>query len=447
MRVINTKEPIVLFVADILVLCVALWVTLFLRFLHAPSLVVWQTHFSPFVIVFILWICVFYLAGLYERHTSILKNKLPGILLNAHIIASLFAIVFFYIIPFFSITPKTILGIFIIVSFLLLYSFRIFAYSKIFTIKKEGALLIGEGSEIDLLHKEVNNDKHYSLYFVDYIKPSIFSEDNFEIKIQKILDTFDVSVIVIDLKNKSIEPFLPQLYTLLLNNIKFINLYQVYEDVFYKEPVSLVQHSWFIEHVSVSNKIVYDIIKRVVDISVACIGGFVSLLLYPFIIGAMKIENPKGDIFISQTRVGRNNKPIKIYKFRSMQKNEDGVWLGESQNTITKVGAFLRKSSMDEFPQFWNILKGDLSLIGPRPDMTGLESRLSQEIPYYSVRYVVKPGLSGWAQTRQDVIPNTIEENKERLAYDLYYIKNRSMFLDIKIILKTIKTLLTRGGR
>jgi lipopolysaccharide/colanic/teichoic acid biosynthesis glycosyltransferase len=107
----------------------------------------------------------------------------------------------------------------------------------------------------------------------------------------------------------------------------------------------------------------------------------------------------------------------------------------------------LRKSSIDEFPQFLNILRGDISLVGPRPDMTGLEERLSKEIPYYSVRYVVKPGLSGWAQTRQDVIPNTIQENKDRLAYDLYYIKNRSVLLDTKIILKTIKTLLTRGGR
>ena len=123
------------------------------------------------------------------------------------------------------------------------------------------------------------------------------------------------------------------------------------------------------------------------------------------------------------------------------------MWLGESTNKITKVGKFLRKSSIDEFPQFWNILKGDLSLVGPRPDMTGLEERLSKEIPYYSVRYIVKPGLSGWAQTRQDVIPNTIQENKERLAYDLFYIKNRSLILDLKIILKTIKTLLSRGAR
>lgn len=446
MRVINTKEPIILLSGDILVLCVSLWVTLLVRFQHLPSLELWNIHITPFSILFALWIALFYLAGLYEKHTAILKNKLPSILFNAHIIASLFAVVFFYIIPFFSITPKTNLAIFIGISFLFLYVFRVFIFSKIFTVKKENSILIGEGDEVVQLHTEVNMNKNYALNFVSLISPQSFSESDFELKLQRMIKESDVSVIVLDLKNKNIEPFLPKLYTLLLQNVKFIDLYQVYEDVFDKVPVSLIQYSWFIENVSVSQKNIYDIFKRTIDIIVALIGGSVSLLLYPFVICAIKLED-KGPIFISQIRVGKNNKPIKIYKFRSMLNNENGVWIGESQNKITRIGSFLRKSSIDEFPQFWNILKGDISLIGPRPDMTGLEARLSQEIPYYSVRYVVKPGLSGWAQTRQDVIPNTIEENKERLAYDLYYIKNRSLFLDIKIILKTIKTLLTRGGR
>jgi exopolysaccharide biosynthesis polyprenyl glycosylphosphotransferase len=446
MRVINTKEPIILLIGDILVLCMSLWVTLLVRFQQLPSLELWNIHVIPFSIIFALWIIVFYLAGLYEKHTAILKNKLPSILFNAHIISSVFAAIFFYVIPFFSITPKTILVIFIVASFLFLYMFRIFVFSKIFTVKKENSILIGEGDEVVQLYTEVNMNKNYALHFVSLISPQSFSESDFELKLNHMIEEFDVSVIVLDLKNKNIEPFLPKLYALLLENIKFIDLYQVYEDVFDKVPVSLIQYSWFIEHISVAQKVIYDILKRTVDIVVALIGGSISLLVYPFVIIGIKIESP-GPVFLHQTRVGKNNKPIVMYKFRSMYKDENGSWIGESKNKITKFGKFLRKSSIDEFPQFWNILKGDISLIGPRPDMTGLEARLSQEIPYYSVRYVVKPGLSGWAQTKQDVIPNTIEENKERLAYDLYYIKNRSLFLDIKIILKTIKTLLTRGGR
>lgn len=446
MRVINTKEPIILLVGDLAVLCISLWITLFLRFQNIPSMEVWNIHFYPFLILFFLWVSVFYVSGLYERHTAILKNKVPLILSNAYIITSFIAFAFFYVIPIFSITPKTILIIFIFVSFLLLYVFRVFIYSKIISFKKYKAVLIGEGEEIDLLYKEVNNDKHYSFEFVKYIKLNSPLE-NIHVQIEEIKKRNDVAIIVIDLKNKNIETILPEVYSLLLENIKFIDLYQVYEEVFYKVPVSLIQYDWFIEHVSTNDKFTYDLFKRVVDIFVSLIGGLGSLIIYPFIVLAMKIENPKSPIFISQIRVGKNNMPIKIYKFRSMLRNENGVWLGESENKITRVGKFLRKSSIDEFPQFLNIFKGDISLVGPRPDMTGLEERLSKEIPYYSVRYMAKPGLSGWAQTRQDAIPNTIQENKDRLAFDLYYIKNRSVLLDIKIILKTIKTLLTRGGR
>lgn len=446
MRVINTKEPIILLIGDLAVLCISLWLTLLLRSQNIPSIDVWNIHFYPFLMLFFLWISVFYLSGLYERHTAILKNKVPLILSNAYVITSLIAFAFFYFIPIFSITPKTILVIFIFVSFLLLYIFRVFVYSKIISFKKYKAVLIGEGEEIDLLYKEINSDKHYSFEFVKYIKLNS-SLENVRVQIEEIKKTNNIAIVVIDLKNKNIEPILPEVYSLLLQKIKFIDLYQVYEEVFYKVPVSLIQYNWFIEHVSINDKFTYDSFKRVVDIFVSLVCGLGSLIMYPFIILAMKIENPKSPIFISQIRVGKNNAPVKIYKFRSMFRNENGVWLGESENKITKVGKFLRKSSIDEFPQFWNIFKGDISLVGPRPDMTGLEERLSKEIPYYSVRYMVKPGLSGWAQTRQDVIPNTIQENKDRLAYDLYYIKNRSVLLDIKIILKTIKTLLTRGGR
>jgi lipopolysaccharide/colanic/teichoic acid biosynthesis glycosyltransferase len=134
-----------------------------------------------------------------------------------------------------------------------------------------------------------------------------------------------------------------------------------------------------------------------------------------------------------------------------MERMEHGVWVAESTNKVTRVGAFLRKASIDEFPQFINILKGEMSLIGPRSDIIALAKRLEQAIPFYNVRYTVKPGITGWAQVRQQYRPGTIspqsvEETKVRLTYDLYYIKNRSLMLDISIALRTISTLLSRFG-
>ncbi|MBU1558085.1 sugar transferase, partial [Patescibacteria group bacterium] len=171
-----------------------------------------------------------------------------------------------------------------------------------------------------------------------------------------------------------------------------------------------------------------------------------SLILYPFVFVAIKIEGG-GPVFITQERIGQGNKIIKMVKFRSMKVNDSGVWPTEEDQRITKVGKFIRKTRIDELPQLWNILKGDISLIGPRPDIIDLGKKLTKEIPYYTIRNLVKPGLSGWAQIKQDVPPHSIEETKVRLTYDLYYVKNRSFLLDFKIALKTIKTLLSRAGK
>jgi lipopolysaccharide/colanic/teichoic acid biosynthesis glycosyltransferase len=181
----------------------------------------------------------------------------------------------------------------------------------------------------------------------------------------------------------------------------------------------------------------------------------VLLLLLPFIYIAMRIEG-QGDLFIAQERIGQSNKPVTVYKIRTMTENRaySATWTNEDAkegNRVTKVGAVLRKLSIDEFPQVWTILKGDMSLIGPRNDIKGLGDRLAAEIPYYNIRNFVKPGVTGWAQTHQhymgdNISPQSLEESKERLSYDLYYVKNRSFLLDMEVALRTIKTLLSRFG-
>jgi len=145
-----------------------------------------------------------------------------------------------------------------------------------------------------------------------------------------------------------------------------------------------------------------------------------------------------------------------VYKLRTMTVNDatSSTWTPEDKdkgNQITRVGSVLRKTSIDEFPQCLNILKGEMSLIGPRNDIVGLGERLALEIPYYNIRKFVKPGVTGWAQTHQhymgdNISPQSIDESRVRLMYDLYYVKNRSVLLDIEIALRTLKTLLSRFG-
>ena len=183
------------------------------------------------------------------------------------------------------------------------------------------------------------------------------------------------------------------------------------------------------------------------DVAVSLILGVVSIIFYPFVAAAIKIED-RGPIFFRQGRVGQNNKEIKVIKFRSMKvhNDKDGVAIDPQP---TRVGGFLRKTRIDELPQLWNVLRGDLSLVGPRPEIPALVKLYEKEIPYYNIRHLIKPGLSGWAQLYHNEPPKFaagVSETKKKLSYDLFYIKNRSLLLDLKVALRTIKVLLSREG-
>ncbi len=248
-------------------------------------------------------------------------------------------------------------------------------------------------------------------------------------------------------------PFLPSIYSLVVgsNRFQYADFYKVYEEVFDRVPLSLLRYDWFLMNITKPNVSAYAIAKRIVDIAGGLLMGLITLLATPFVFIAMRIEGP-GELFIAQERLGQGGTRMKAYKFRSMKFNQSASkeWVGENrENTITKVGDILRKISLDEFPQCINILKGELSLIGPRNDIVGLGERLEQEIPYYGVRYIVKPGITGWAQINQQyeqgkLSPQSIDETKVRLAYDFYYIKHRSFAMDIVIALKTVKRMLFR---
>ena len=168
--------------------------------------------------------------------------------------------------------------------------------------------------------------------------------------------------------------------------------------------------------------------------------GIATILVLPFIIKAIKRDG--GPIFIKQIRYGKNMVPITMYKFRTMERNEGGVWVGETDNKVTDIGKFMRKSHIDELPQAFNLLRGNLSLVGVRPDIIGLGDRLLKEIPNYRARYVLKPGITGWAQVHGR---NAISWEK-KFKLDVWYIDNWSIWLDMRIILMTIKKVIKREG-
>jgi lipopolysaccharide/colanic/teichoic acid biosynthesis glycosyltransferase len=181
-------------------------------------------------------------------------------------------------------------------------------------------------------------------------------------------------------------------------------------------------------------------------------GGGLILSLPLTIVTAIlvKLDSPLDPIFYHQQRVGLNNATFTIHKFRTMRSDAEAatgpVWsAGDSDPRITRVGRFLRKTRLDEIPQLWNVLLGDMSLIGPRPERPAFVEKLTEQIPFYGQRHVVKPGVTGWAQVRY-TYGASVEDALEKMQYDLYYVKHMSLLFDLIIALETIKTVVLRRG-
>lgn len=448
----GSRTAALLFIGDITAFVASLWVTLLIRYQTLPSDSVFVDHLVPFSLLFVIWIFMFYINGLYGKGMILLKSRWPDMLLKIQFTNVVLAALFFFLMPGIGIAPKTNLLIYLIVSLVLIFVWRLVVYPKLtLRANRYGALLIGEGEEVELLRKEVNANSRYHLAFPIVTPYKALMED--EVLFRTLQDS-KVEVIVANLNESELGVLLARWYTFFPNVEKspqILSFSDVYEEVFDRVPLSYVEEYSFLKR-SMRSSLFYKVSKRMIDLVGGVVMGIVTLIAIPFIYIANLFEG-SGPLFISQHRVGRYGKQIKVWKFRSMRLNKEasGEWTTEEklQNPITRVGNFLRKTSLDEFPQFVNILGGEISLIGPRSDIEGLAHRLQETIPFYQTRYMVTPGITGWAQINQqyepgNISPQSIEETKVRLAYDFYYLKKRSLGLDIVIALKTMKRMFFR---
>lgn len=437
-----------MFAGDLIVLYFSLWLTLFVRFFYFPTAFVWRDHAVPFTILFIVWVIVFFIAGLYEKHTTILKKRLPDIILRTQVANSLLAILFFYLVPYFGITPKTTLFLFLVVSFGLIVLWRRYA-SALFSVREQqGAILIGSGEEMRDLMREVNENPRYGLSFLSSVDLDEVGSVDFQKEIVELIYSERITTVVIDTKNERVTSILPNLYNLIFSGVRFIDMHKVYEDIFDRVPLSLVEYSWFLENISATRKFTFEFLKRTMDILLSLPLMLLSLVVAPFVWLAIRLDDG-GPLFITQDRVGKNNVLIKIIKVRTMTGSDSGDEVLKSKHVVTRVGKLLRATRIDELPQLWNVFRGDISLIGPRPELPAMVRKYEEEVPFYNVRHLIKPGLSGWAQIYHDNHPHhgaNVAETRVKLSYDLYYIKNRSFFLDLKIVLRTVQKLISRAG-
>lgn len=446
----RARELSIFIIGDIVVFNISLYIMLLVRYLEIPSAARLEDHVPPFLIFSAVWIGIFFILGLYDKHTVLLKRLLVTRILYAQSINAFVAAVLFFSIPF-GITPKTNLVLYFVISIALLTWWRLKLVPHFSPKYRHKAILIADGEEAIELVDEINNNDRYNYYFVRLIdETTLKNTPDFETKILQLMEREKIEVVVADPRGETIKTFLPTLFSLSFLHFActFLDFNRLYEDTFDRVPMRMLQYDWFISNISQTKSAIYDVIKRTIDVVGALAFMVPAAILFVPVALAIKLED-KGPIFYTTIRVGQFNKKITIYKLRTKNGLDAGNAALKSTLVDTKVGVILRKTRIDELPQLVNVLKGDLSFIGPRPEMPALAEVYAKEVPYYNTRHFLKPGLSGWAQINNFDVPRggiDVERTTTKLSYDLFYLERRSFLLDVHIALKTIATILMRTG-
>ena len=273
--------------------------------------------------------------------------------------------------------------------------------------------------------------------------PMVHSIDEFRDRIAQ----EDVQTVILSPRIFSQDSFIERVCSVIPFSVHFLDLCGAYERFFHKIPLEAVDHTWFLRNISKPQNVWRDRVKRLLDVGIGVMGMGMMATMLPFIFLVMIMEDG-GPVFYRQLRRGLGGKVFTLYKFRTMthhNSKSEALWTEKHDPRTTRLGRILRRLHLDEVPQAINILKGDMSFVGPRAERVELADLFSKEIPFYFMRHLVRPGVTGWAQL-QIPASASVEEGREKLQYDLYYVKNQSLFLDLEIIFKTISIVFFRRG-
>jgi len=413
----------------------------------------WQIHFKPFAILYCAWLLIFYITNLYDLTEAKISIDFYQKLLSSLIICGFFSIAFFYFNSQIAIAPKTNLFLNLAITAALFSIWRYIFNWIIKSTTKNNVIIVGYSDLAHTFSATVNNNPQLGFKIIAFVALEEINKTddalifiNINENLEKFIKENHVNTIIINSKQN--EESMNKLTSCLSMRVNFINFTDFYEKIFSIVPIRAIDTSWFIENLTEGSKRIYNLFKRVIDIIMSIIIGILSLPLIPFISIAIKL-NSKGHILFKQIRTGKNGKTFLAVKFRSMIDNAEingAQWSQENDARITKIGKFLRKTRLDEIPQLLNVLKGEMSFVGPRPERPEFIKVLEKEVPFYRQRLLVKPGLTGWAQANL-AYGASKAYTIQKLQYDLYYIKHRSIFLDLKIVLKTVAIVFGFKGR
>lgn len=402
-----------------------------------------------FILLFLPVVLINFITGLYDigqfKQRSLYKNILIGGLCSL-----LVGIMYFYLSPTQSVAPKTILVIALAIAFSLFLGWRVLHRHFLSTaFGQMKTLIIGDDPAAQELAALITKNPALGYSLVGTISLAATPVP----AISDVFKTTMPDLIVIAPSAEHETQLINDLYHQVFNQFITRPLADVYETVLRRLPPFTFSESWFLTHLNEQRGKAYDRFRILIDYAGALILSVFFVIALPFIALAIRLDS-HGPIFFKQQRVGRNNQLFMLFKFRSMQAlgANGSAELNGPQFTalndprITRVGKILRKFRIDELPQVLNVFKGDMALIGPRPERPEFTRELTERMPFYTLRHLVKPGFTGWAQVQQSYY-GTIDENLRKLEYDLFYVKNRGPLLDAAILLRTVAIVLGMKGR
>jgi exopolysaccharide biosynthesis polyprenyl glycosylphosphotransferase len=451
-----------LLTGDLLMGLIALLIALYL-WAYADTTLEFSIEFlsrTPiwFFLLPLLW--PFLMAGLYEDHQA---RSFPDTLRSIGLAAIIGMVLYMFI--YFTSEPNSLPRIGVLIFVITVSTLEIiwrFIYIKVFTAPRfmRRVLVVGGGETGKIILRIINE-----LDIRPFIVAGVIDDDPQKIgtilegyavfcgsdKLQDTIYEQNISDLIVAISGQMQGSMFQALLDAQELGVDIIRMPVAYEELLNRVPIRYLEADWilrsFVDEARVNA--FYELAKRFVDILSGLVGALVLVIILPFVSLAIILDTGK-PIFYTQVRMGKGGQHYYIIKFRTMRQDAepDGQpqWAEENDRRATRVGRFLRKSHLDEFPQFINVLKGEMSLVGPRAERPELVEWFQQHVPFYRARLLVKPGITGWAQVNQ-AYASTIDETIEKLEYDLFYIKRRSLVLDFRVLMQTPRMILGFRGR
>jgi exopolysaccharide biosynthesis polyprenyl glycosylphosphotransferase len=413
---------------------VSLWLTIKIWYPNGLPAAWLRDHYLHFTVIHLISLVTFFSFRLFDRETFRRYTTLFFSLLTASMANLFIAIGYFYFQPVLSLTPRRFLLAHVLISFLLILSWNLIIKAFVFRKLIQPVYLFAFNEELNNLEKEIAKQDYLGFKVMGHIATEELRN----------LPTKSGSLVIFPDKLHNSASLTDAIFEVRKSGVEFFNHNYFYEKLLRRIYTPSLDQIWFLQNISYSRKILYWLLKGLFDFILGLIAFVIFAVTFPVIALLIKATST-GPVLFKQQRVGLNGKEFTIYKYRTMTGNSENQWTSENDSRITSFGKLLRLTRLDELPQSINLILGNMSIVGPRPEQVGIVAELKKQIPFYEERHIVKPGITGWAQL--NIYAGTLEETRVKLEYDLYYVKHQSIWFDLEILAKTVYNMLTLQGK